>query len=127
MVERDPRSAARLQGRLRRSDADLVLSETGVPMKARVDYLKVKALVDLKSIGNQRERSIEQAIRFEIAGYHYNIQPRVYSKARKVVRELVREKGQGRASSPRTCPIRPRRRCDLGAQPWAQVGFAQGR
>lgn len=66
---------------------------TGVPMKARVDYLKVKALVDLKSIANQRDRSIENAIRFEISSYHYNIQPAVYSEGDKIVRELVREHG----------------------------------
>lgn len=68
---------------------------TGVPMKARVDYLKVKMMVDLKSVGNQRERSIEQAIRFEIAAYKYNIQPVVYFEAARVVRELVRVKGYG--------------------------------
>jgi hypothetical protein len=62
-------------------------------MKARVDYLKVKALVDLKSIGNQRGRSIENAIRFEIATYHYNLQPAVYAEGAKEVRELVRQSG----------------------------------
>lgn len=66
---------------------------TGVPMKARVDYLKQKAIVDLKSIANQRERSLEQAIRFEIAGYHYNVQPSVYSEGVDAVRKLVREQG----------------------------------
>jgi hypothetical protein len=35
--------------------------------EGRVDYLKIDEIVDLKSIGNQRDRSIEQAIRFEIS------------------------------------------------------------
>jgi hypothetical protein len=70
---------------------------TGVPMKARVDYLKQKAIVDLKSIANQRERSLEQAIRFEIAGYHYNVQPSVYAEGVEAVRRLVME---GRAVVP---------------------------
>lgn len=65
-------------------------ARTGVPMKARVDYLKLKAIVDLKSIGNQRERSLEQAIRYEIAGYHYNVQPSVYVEGVEAVRKLVR-------------------------------------
>lgn len=66
---------------------------TGVPMKARVDYLKIRAMVDLKSIANQRERSIENAIRFEIASYHYNIQPSVYFEGADEVRKLVRKHG----------------------------------
>jgi hypothetical protein len=65
--------------------------KTGVPMKARVDYLKLKAIVDLKSIANQRERSLENAIRFEIASYNYNVQPAVYSEGVEAVRKLVRE------------------------------------
>lgn len=67
---------------------------TGVPMKARVDYLKLRAIVDLKSIANQRERSLEQAIRFEIASYHYNIQPSVYAEGVEIVRRLVKEVGR---------------------------------
>lgn len=68
---------------------------TGVPMKCRVDYLKLKAMVDLKSVGNQRERSLENAIRWEIAGYHYNVQPSVYSEGVAEVRKILRE-GVGR-------------------------------
>jgi hypothetical protein len=64
---------------------------TGVPMKARVDYLKLRAIVDLKSIGNQRERSLENAIRFEIASYHYNVQPSVYFEGVREVRKLVKD------------------------------------
>jgi hypothetical protein len=70
-------------------------ARTGVPMKARVDYLKLKAAVDLKSIGNQRERSIEQAIRWEIAGYHYNVQPSVYVEGIEAVRKLIHPNGGG--------------------------------
>lgn len=66
---------------------------TGVPMKMRADYLKLRAVVDLKSIGNQRERSLEQAIRWEIASYHYNIQPSVYAEGIEIVRRMVKERG----------------------------------
>jgi hypothetical protein len=65
---------------------------SGVPMKARADYLKLKAIVDLKSIANQRERSLENAIRFEIASYNYNVQPAVYSEGVDAVRKLVRDR-----------------------------------
>ena len=90
MIERDPELKHAFTG----GHAEVVLiwycRKTGVPMKCKVDYLKIKRLVDLKSIGNQRERSIENAIRFEIASYHYNIQPSVYFEGAQVVRELVR-------------------------------------
>lgn len=62
--------------------------ETGVPMKARVDYLKLKAAVDLKSF-DARARSPEEAIKRTIAGYHYNIQPSVYLEAITEVRRLA--------------------------------------
>jgi hypothetical protein len=91
MVERDPEVQHAFKG----GYAEVVMiwhcEKTGVPMKARVDYLKIKAMVDLKSVGNQRERSIEQAIRFEIAGWHYNIQPRVYTEGAQVLRKLIRD------------------------------------
>lgn len=69
--------------------------KTGVPMKARLDYLKLKAIVDLKSIGNQRERSLENAIRFEVASYHYNVQPSVYTEGVREVRRLLGPGGGG--------------------------------
>lgn len=91
MIERDPEICHAFKG----GYPEVVLiwhcARTGVPMKARVDYLKLRSIVDLKSIGNQRERSLEQAIRFEIAGYHYNVQPSVYVEGVDAVRKLVRE------------------------------------
>jgi hypothetical protein len=89
MVERDPE----IQHAFKGGHAEVTLiwycPRTGVPMKARVDYLKIKALVDLKTVANMRQRSIEQAIRFEIAAYHYNIQPAVYFEGAQVVRRLI--------------------------------------
>lgn len=100
MIERDPELKFAFTG----GHAEVVLiwycPVTGVPMKAKVDYLKIKRIIDLKSIGNQRERSIENAIRFEIATYHYNIQPCVYFEGANVVRQLVREHG---ASAVHSC------------------------
>ncbi len=94
MVERDPELRHAFKG----GQAEVVLiwdcPRTGVPMKARVDYLKIKAMVDLKTVANQRERSIEQAIRWEIASYHYNVQPCVYWEGAEIVRQLVRERGR---------------------------------
>lgn len=93
MIEHDPE----IQDAFRGGYAEVTLiwycEKTGVPMKARVDYLKLDEIVDLKTVGNQRDRSIETAIRFEIAGYHYNFQPVVYFEGVDAVREVVRKQG----------------------------------
>jgi hypothetical protein len=72
--------------------------ETGVPMKARVDRLKLKAAIDLKSIA-LNGRSIEQAIRGAIARYTYVIQPSHYVAGIQAVKALVRE-GNGTPLGP---------------------------
>lgn len=64
--------------------------ETGVPMKARADYIKTRAIVDLKTFANQQERSLQRAISHAIAAYKYTIQPSVYLEGARIVRELVR-------------------------------------
>lgn len=69
-------------------------AETGVPMKARADRLKLKAIVDLKSLA-PRELPIRHAIRFAIAQHKYNIQPSVYAEGAAAVRELIRKGGGG--------------------------------
>jgi hypothetical protein len=94
MVERDPTLQHAFKGGYPEVTLIWFCPKTGVPMKARVDYLKVKALVDLKTIANQRDRSIENAIRFEIASYHYNIQPCVYREADETIRALIRAHGK---------------------------------
>ena len=66
--------------------------ETGLPMKARVDKLKVKRMVDLKTIA-ENGRSMENSIRQTIANYKYTIQPAVYIEGGAEVRKIVRENG----------------------------------
>lgn len=93
MVEADPEVRHAFRG----GHAEVVLiwhcEKTGVPMKCRIDFLKLRAMVDLKTVANQGERSIEEAIRFEIARYKYNIQPSVYDEGVRAVRQLVRDTG----------------------------------
>jgi len=91
MIEADPEVRHAFTG----GHAEVVLiwfcPVTGVPMKARCDYLKLKAVVDLKTVANQQGRSIERAIAHEVANYRYVIQPSVYVEGVEVVRKLVRE------------------------------------
>lgn len=60
----------------------------GVPCKARFDYLKPFAIVDLKSIRNMRETEFVDACRRRIADYRYDIQAAHYMEARAVMPSL---------------------------------------
>lgn len=93
MIEADPNARHAVTG----GYPEVVLiwhcAETGVPMKARVDRLKLKAAVDLKTIGNEAGMSLDRAIFRAIANYKYAIQPAVYIEGIVAVRQLVRDKG----------------------------------
>lgn len=69
--------------------------KTGVPMKARVDYLKLKVMVDLKSYENKFELSPDYAIPKAIANNRYPLQPSVYLEAAQAAKALIREHGDG--------------------------------
>ena len=64
--------------------------EDGVPLKARFDYLKPRAIIDLKSFANQRERPVDVAIRAAIAEYRYDLQARHYCDGYVALCRLVR-------------------------------------
>lgn len=93
MIERDPGIAPLARGG--QAEVTLIWYDelTGVPMKARVDKMKVRRMIDLKTFANQRERMPETAIRFDISSYKYNIQPTVYFEGADAVRKIVREQG----------------------------------
>ncbi|WP_375188466.1 PD-(D/E)XK nuclease-like domain-containing protein [Sphingobium yanoikuyae] len=93
MIELDPGVAPLVRGGMSEVSLFWYCPVTGVPMKMRVDKMKVRRMVDLKTLVNQRERSIENAIRFEISGYKYNLQPSVYFEGAAQVRKIVRKLG----------------------------------
>ena len=65
--------------------------ETGVPMKARLDYIKMQHLIDLKSFANQNGKPVQRAIDMAIANYKYFIPVVVYLMAIKEAKRMVRE------------------------------------
>lgn len=93
MIEGDPGIAPYFRGGHPEVTLIWYCPVTGVPMKCRVDYMKVRRMVDLKTFENQRLRAPETAIRFEISSYKYNIQPSVYIEGGAEVRKLVRSQG----------------------------------
>lgn len=65
----------------------------GVLIKTRLDYLKFKAVVDLKSFANRNNLSVRNAITRHIAEYRLFTQPAVYLLGVDEMRKLVRKHG----------------------------------
>lgn len=73
--------------------------ETGVPLKARIDYLKTRAQVDLKSFANPNGKPIDTAIAHAVANYRYYVQAAVHSEAVIQAKALMHD-GKFTAKSP---------------------------
>lgn len=90
MIERDPELGKAIAGGYPEVSLFWLCPKTGVPMKARADYLKLKAIVDLKSVAG-REASMFNIVRMAIANMRYGIQPVVYFEGTRIIREMVRQ------------------------------------
>ena len=66
---------------------------TGCPMKAKLDYLKLAAIVDLKSFSNPFGRPVNRAIDFTISGQKHYIGVVVYTQAVEAAKRLIRKHG----------------------------------
>lgn len=65
---------------------------TGVRMKARIDYLKIKATVDIKTFSNPMGKPIDAAVASAVANNRYDVQAVVYDAAVKAAKEMLRTK-----------------------------------
>lgn len=63
----------------------------GVPKKARFDYLKKRAIVDLKSLRNSRAIPFHEACKRAIAEWRYHYQAAHYLEGREAMRRLIGE------------------------------------
>ncbi len=66
-------------------------SKTLVPMKARLDYLKAKAIVDLKSFGNPHGRPVERAVNQAFANYRMQVPAAVYQEAAAQIPAFIKQ------------------------------------
>lgn len=66
----------------------------GVLCKSRIDYLKLRAVVDFKTFANRQDRSVRKAILHAIAEHRYCLQPAVYLAGVDAVRKLVKADGE---------------------------------
>lgn len=55
--------------------------QTGVPMKTRLDYLKARALVDLKTFSNPLAKPVDRAIATAVASSRLHIQATLYMES----------------------------------------------
>lgn len=65
--------------------------DTGVPMKARLDYLKRQAIVDLKTFSNPFNKPVDRAIAYAVASYKLHIQVAVYHEAVEEAKRMLNE------------------------------------
>jgi hypothetical protein len=70
-------------------EVSIFWTRDGVRRKARIDYLKLGGLGDLKSITNIKKIEFERACIESIANYRYEIQAAHYLEARAMVPKLV--------------------------------------
>ena len=69
----------------------------GVPMKARLDFLKPGTILDLKSFANIMQKEIIAAVAAEVARNRYYIQPPIYCEAYDAMRALYAKHGDAMA------------------------------
>jgi hypothetical protein len=65
--------------------------ETGVRMKARIDYLKVKAIIDIKSFSNPLGKPIDAAVSGAVVFNRYHIQGVIYWEAVERAKQMLRK------------------------------------
>lgn len=92
MIEKDPELGPIIRSGQPQVVLCWICPATGVPMKAKLDLMKVKMIADLKTI-KASDMSIERAIAMEIAKRKYAIQPSIYAEGAREVRRIVRERG----------------------------------
>ena len=87
LLRADPYNAMAFEGG--RAEVSVFWTDLGVRKKARFDYLKVRATVDLKSIAPTKKIPFEQACAEAVAHWNYPLQAAHYEVARENLARLV--------------------------------------
>jgi len=90
MIENDPEASKCFKGGYPEVTVIWIDPVTRVPMKARFDFLKIKAIVDLKSFSNPMGKSLYNAIAATMASRKYHIQAATYLEADRFASRFVR-------------------------------------
>lgn len=89
MIERDPQLSKAFTGGMAEVSIFWTCPTIGIPCKARMDYLKPKAVVDLKTFANKNGYPISRAIDRELGYNRYPIQAAWYYDAADQVAGLI--------------------------------------
>ncbi|MBF0626291.1 MAG: PD-(D/E)XK nuclease-like domain-containing protein [Magnetococcales bacterium] len=65
--------------------------ETGTPMKARIDYLRQREVVDLKTFSNSTDMPLQAAVTRAVAANLYHVQAAIYLEAVAQAKRMIRE------------------------------------
>ena len=79
MIEKHPSLSKCFRGGY--PEVSVIWTEDGVRFKARFDYLKPKAIIDLKTFGNTMNKPVDSAIYSAMASGKYHIQAAFYLRA----------------------------------------------
>lgn len=71
------------------TDAEGVVHTIKIRCKARIDYLKLRTCVDLKTIANQGAKPLDVSVQNAIGSYRYDVQFAHYATARERARDMV--------------------------------------
>ncbi|MGL5735486.1 MAG: hypothetical protein ACRCYS_11520 [Beijerinckiaceae bacterium] len=93
MIESDPDLSKAFSGGYPEVAIFWHCPKTGAPMKAKLDYLKLKAIVDLKSFGNAVGRPISRAIDFAISNQRHFIGVVIYRQAVEAAKRMIADQG----------------------------------
>lgn len=91
MIEKHPKLGKAFRGGYPEVSIFWSDPDYGIPMKARLDYLKPAVTVDLKTFENVQEMAIDKAMARTVANRKYHIQARLYLDAVEQAKRLIRE------------------------------------
>lgn len=89
MIERDPELRKAFSGGMPEVSIFWTCPTHGIPCKARLDYLKPKAIVDLKTFANKNGYPIGRAIDRELGYNRYPIAAAWYYEAADQIKDLI--------------------------------------
>lgn len=91
MIEKHPKLKDAFRGGMPEVSIFWVDPQTGVPCKCRLDYIKPRAIVDLKSFGNPNRLPIDRAIMRAIATQRYHIQAAWYDEGAQWLARFIKQ------------------------------------
>jgi hypothetical protein len=96
MITKDPQLKDAFTGGFAEVSIFWFDEQTGLPCKARLDYLKMNHVLDLKSFSNKQRKPIQRAIDMAISYEKYFLAIAFYLRAIEAAKKLVRDtKGGG--------------------------------